>query len=46
MSFSVTIVPSGRQFQMQRDDTVLTAALQAGRQGLPMPPLPAVSVGE
>lgn len=34
MSFSVTIVPSGRQFQMQRDDTVLTAALQAGI-GLP-----------
>jgi transposase len=24
----------------------LTAALQAGRQGLPMPPLPAISVGE
>ncbi len=23
----------------------LTAALQAGRQGLPMPPLPAISVG-
>jgi len=34
MSFSVTVVPSGRQFTMQRDDTVLSAALQAGV-GLP-----------
>jgi CDP-4-dehydro-6-deoxyglucose reductase, E3 len=34
MSFSVTVVPSGRQFSMQRDDTVLSAALQAGV-GLP-----------
>ena len=34
MSFSVTIVPSGREFQMQRDDTVLRAALDAGI-GLP-----------
>ena len=34
MSFSVTIVPSGRQFNMQRDETVLSAALQAGI-GLP-----------
>jgi CDP-4-dehydro-6-deoxyglucose reductase, E3 len=34
MSFSVTVVPSGRQFTMQRDETVLSAALQAGV-GLP-----------
>jgi len=34
MSFSVTIQPSGRQFTMQRDDTVLGAAIQAGI-GLP-----------
>ena len=34
MSFSVTVVPSGRQFTMQRDQTVLSAALQAGV-GLP-----------
>jgi CDP-4-dehydro-6-deoxyglucose reductase, E3 len=34
MSFSVTVVPSGRQFHMQRDETVLGAALQAGI-GLP-----------
>jgi CDP-4-dehydro-6-deoxyglucose reductase len=34
MRFSVSIVPSGRQFAMQRDETVLAAALQAGV-GLP-----------
>ncbi|HYR25233.1 MAG TPA: 2Fe-2S iron-sulfur cluster-binding protein, partial [Aquabacterium sp.] len=34
MSFSVSIQPSGRQFTMQRDETVLSAALQAGI-GLP-----------
>jgi CDP-4-dehydro-6-deoxyglucose reductase, E3 len=34
MSFSITIVPSNRQFAMQRDETVLTAALHAGI-GLP-----------
>jgi CDP-4-dehydro-6-deoxyglucose reductase, E3 len=34
MSFQVTIVPSGRQFEMHRDETVLSAALQAGI-GLP-----------
>ena len=34
MSLSVTVQPSGRQFAMQRDDTVLSAALQAGV-GLP-----------
>ncbi|HEX5371265.1 MAG TPA: CDP-6-deoxy-delta-3,4-glucoseen reductase [Aquabacterium sp.] len=34
MSFSVTIVPSGRQFTMQRDETVLSAALHVGI-GLP-----------
>jgi CDP-4-dehydro-6-deoxyglucose reductase len=34
MSFSVTIAPSGRHFTMQRDDTVLSAAIQAGI-GLP-----------
>jgi CDP-4-dehydro-6-deoxyglucose reductase len=34
MSFSVSIEPSGRQFNMQRDETVLSAALAAGI-GLP-----------
>ncbi|WP_374316983.1 CDP-6-deoxy-delta-3,4-glucoseen reductase [Aquabacterium sp.] len=34
MSFSVTIEPSGRQFTMQRDQTVLGAAIDAGV-GLP-----------
>ena len=34
MSFDVTIQPSGRQFQMARDETVLSAALAAGI-GLP-----------
>jgi CDP-4-dehydro-6-deoxyglucose reductase len=34
MSFSVTIQPSGRVFAMQRDDTVLSAAINAGI-GLP-----------
>lgn len=34
MSFSVTIEPSGRAFNMQRDDTVLGAAINAGV-GLP-----------
>jgi CDP-4-dehydro-6-deoxyglucose reductase, E3 len=34
MSFSVTIQPSGRHFDMQRDETVLSAAIQAGI-GLP-----------
>jgi len=34
MSFSVTIEPSGRAFNMQRDDTVLGAAINAGI-GLP-----------
>jgi CDP-4-dehydro-6-deoxyglucose reductase len=34
MSFSITIQPSGRQFDMQRDDTVLSAAISAGI-GLP-----------
>lgn len=28
MSFSVTIVPSGRQFSMQRDETVLSASIR------------------
>jgi CDP-4-dehydro-6-deoxyglucose reductase len=34
MSFSVIVQPSGRQFNMQRDETVLGAALHAGV-GLP-----------
>ncbi|RTL33788.1 MAG: CDP-6-deoxy-delta-3,4-glucoseen reductase [Burkholderiales bacterium] len=34
MSFSVTIAPSGRAFTMQRDETVLSAAINAGV-GLP-----------
>jgi CDP-4-dehydro-6-deoxyglucose reductase len=34
MSFSVTIAPSGRVFNMQRDETVLSAAINAGI-GLP-----------
>ena len=34
MSFAVTIVPSGRHYNMQRDETVLSAALLAGV-GLP-----------
>lgn len=34
MSFSVTIAPSGRAFTMQRDETVLSAAINAGI-GLP-----------
>lgn len=34
MSFSITIEPSGRAFTMQRDETVLSAAIQAGV-GLP-----------
>jgi len=34
MSFSVTITPSGRAFDMQRDETVLSAAINAGI-GLP-----------
>lgn len=34
MSFAVTIQPSGRQFTMRRDDTVLSAALSEGI-GLP-----------
>lgn len=34
MSFSVTIAPSGRAFTMQRDETVLGAAINAGI-GLP-----------
>ncbi|MBH1986896.1 MAG: CDP-6-deoxy-delta-3,4-glucoseen reductase [Burkholderiales bacterium] len=34
MSFNVSIQPSGREFSMQRDETVLSAALNAGI-GLP-----------
>ena len=34
MSFTVSIQPSGRSFSMQRDETVLSAALGAGV-GLP-----------